>query len=224
MFSRISASLGLTLIICVVSTAPAAQTARDQTAESLARQVQAHYDNVRDFTADFEQAYQGGVLRQRTVERGRVAIKKPGRMRWEYTDPERKLFVSDGSQVYSYVPADQQVMVQALPEGHRATTPVLFLSGHGELLRDFTVETANGGPWPSDAHALKLTPKKREPEYEWLVLVVDTKSLVLRQLVTRDGQGGTSTFTFTNLRENVGLPDDRFVFKIPRNADVIRQG
>jgi outer membrane lipoprotein carrier protein len=223
MFSSLSASLGLAVTMVLASDVRDVG-AEQAAAESLARRVQAHYDRVRDFTADFEQAYQGGVLRQRTIERGRVSIKKPGRMRWEYTDPERKLFVSDGSQIYSYVPADHQVMVQALPQGDRASTPVLFLSGHGSLLRDFTVAAPGEGTWPSGTRALKLAPKKPEPEYEWLVLVVDAKSLALRQLVTRDAQGGTSTFTFTNLRENVGLPDDRFAFEIPRDADVIRQG
>ncbi|MPZ19867.1 MAG: hypothetical protein GEV06_18425 [Luteitalea sp.] len=223
MFSTVSAGLGLAVTMLLASDARGAG-AEQAAAESLARQVQTHYDGVRDFTADFEQAYQGGVLRQRTIERGRVSIKKPGRMRWEYTAPERKLFVSDGSQIYSYVPADHQVMVQGLPTGDRASTPVLFLSGHGSLLRDFTVAAPGDSSWPSGTRALKLAPKKPEPEYEWLVLVVDAKSLALRQLVTRDGQGGTSTFTFTNLRENVGLSDNRFVFEIPRDADVIRQG
>ncbi|MGH9159123.1 MAG: outer membrane lipoprotein chaperone LolA [Vicinamibacteraceae bacterium] len=224
MFSLLFAGLiSLAMTIAVATSVPAAAGGQAD-AESLARQVQAHYDGVRDFTADFEQAYRGGVLRQRTVERGRVSIKKPGRMRWEYTDPERKLFVSDGSQMYSYVPADHQVMVQALPSGDRASTPVLFLSGHGSLLRDFTVATPSDGSWPLGTRALKLMPKKPESEYAWLVLVVDAKSLALRQLMTRDAQGGTSTFTFTNLRENVGLADDRFAFEIPRGADVIRQG
>ena len=42
-------------------------------------------------------------------------------------------------------------------------------------------------------------------------------------LIARDGQGGTSTFTFTNLKENVKLSDDKFTFSIPRGADVVTQ-
>src|SRR5690606_524379 len=103
---------------------PCADAARAQPpsveGEALARAVQRHYDTVRDFTADFEQVYEGGVLRRRTVERGTVAISKPGRMRWDYTSPEAKLFVSDGAQIYFYVPADKQVRVSPMPEGDRA--------------------------------------------------------------------------------------------------------
>ncbi len=62
-----------------------------------------------------------------------------------------------------------------------------------------------------------------EPEYETLTLVVDAASYAWRQLIVVDGQGGTSTFTFTNLRENVGVPDSRFVFTMPKGVDVVTQ-
>src|SRR5262245_24690866 len=63
--------------------------------EQLAQQLQAHYDGIRDFTADFSQTYSGGVLRKTTTERGNLQVKKPGRMRWTYTSPEDKLFITD---------------------------------------------------------------------------------------------------------------------------------
>ena len=52
--------------------------------------------------------------------------------------------------------------------------------------------------------------------------MVDRASLALRMLIARDGQGGTSTFTFTNLKENVNIPDSKFVFTIPRGAEVVQ--
>jgi outer membrane lipoprotein-sorting protein len=66
-----------------------------------------------------------------------------------------------------------------------------------------------------------LTPKKREPEYDWLTLVVDPRTLNLLMLITVDTQGGRSTFTFSNLKENIGLADNQFVFRMPRNVDVV---
>ena len=66
---------------------------------------------MRDFTADFSHTYAGGVLKKTTTERGTLQVKKPGRMRWEYVEPEHKLFVSDGRKIYSYLPADKQVIV-----------------------------------------------------------------------------------------------------------------
>jgi outer membrane lipoprotein-sorting protein len=61
------------------------------------------------------------------------------------------------------------------------------------------------------------------PDYDRLTLVVDRATLGLRMLIARDAQGGTSTFVFTKLRENVGLGDSKFAFTIPRGADVVAQ-
>lgn len=212
--------------LVVLGTAAGATRAQQPSmeGEALAGAIQRHYDTVRDFTADFEQVYEGGVLRRRTVERGTVAISKPGRMRWDYTSPETKLFLSDGEQIYFYVPADKQVRVSPMPEGNRAPTPILFLAGRGNLVRDFHVEEA---PAPDDlpnVRALSLVPRQPEPEYASLAIVVDARSFALRRLVVTDAQGGASTFTFTNLKENAGVPDQRFTFRIPRGVDVIRQG
>ena len=75
-------------------------------------------------------------------------------MRWDYTAPEEKLFVSDGVKIYSYIPQDKQVIVSSVPRDDQATTPTLFLAGKGNLTRDFTpslVEPAAGrcppAPW-----------------------------------------------------------------------------
>jgi len=208
-------------IIGMLALAAGAQAAAPDDAATLAAAIQRHYDQVRDFQADFTHTYVGGILRKKTVERGHMAVRKPGRMRWTYTDPEQKVFVSDGNRIYSYVPADKQVYVAAVPAEDQATTPALFLAGKGDILRDFTVELATVPEAPPGSVALKLTPKRAEREYDWLKLVVDKSSLALRMLITSDSQGGLSTFTFSNLRENTGVADKEFVFVMPRGVDVI---
>lgn len=191
-------------------------------AAEIAQAVQQQYDRVKDFTADFSHTYEGGVLKKKASERGTVQIKKPGRMRWEYTAPEKKSFVSDGRKVYSYIPADKQVMVNNVPPDDEATTAVLFLAGKGNLTRDFKVSYADGaaeGTW-----ALRLDPKQQQNDYDWLVLGVDAKTLQIRSLTAADQQGGRSTFQFSNYRENTGVPDHVFAFRIPRGVDVINAG
>jgi outer membrane lipoprotein carrier protein len=199
-----------------------AQAPRQVSADEAARAIQKHYDQVRDFTADFTHTYQGGVLKKTITERGNVQIKKPGRMRWEYTSPERKTFVSDGRKIYSYVPADRQVVVADMPAQDEATTAVLFLAGKGDLTRDFSVSFTDVGA--ADRWSLRLEPRRKQRDYDWLVLGVDPKSLQIRRLVAADQQGGTSTFDFTNYRENTGLADKIFAFTIPRGVDVITSG
>src|SRR5688572_4845730 len=191
--------------------------AADLTAPELAQALQRKYDSISDFSAEFVHTYQGGVLKRQLTERGSVLVKKPGKMRWDYTQPERKQFVSDGTKIYFYIPADKQVVVSSVPADAEATTPALFLTGKGRLTRDFTPSLiALPTGLPAGSLALKLLPKSRQPDYDWLVLAVEPTTLVIRGLMTVDAQGGTSTFAFTKLKENVGLEDSQFAFKIPR--------
>jgi outer membrane lipoprotein-sorting protein len=74
---------------------------------------------------------------------------------------------------------------------------------------------------PAGSRTLKLVPKSRQRDYDWLILVVDPATLAIRGLVTVDDQGGKSSFLFTNLKENIGLADKDFAFKIPRGVDVV---
>jgi outer membrane lipoprotein carrier protein len=200
----------------------AAPRAADSTAPELATAIQKKIDGIRDFSTDFTHSYEGGVLKKQITERGHLLVKKPGKMRWDYTDPEKKEFVSDGVKMYSYIPADKQVTVASVPPEDEASTPTLFLAGKGSLTRDFTASLVDvpAGMGPG-ARGLKLVPKARQREYDWLILVVDPGTLAIRGLQTTDAQGGKSTFSFTNLKENVGLTDKEFAFKIPRGVDVV---
>jgi outer membrane lipoprotein carrier protein len=191
-------------------------------ADTVARALQQRYQTITDFSADFVHTYRGGVLRTKTSERGTVKIKKPGKMRWVYTAPEPKEFVSDGVKIYSHIPQDRQVLVSPVPADGDAATPALFLSGKGDIARDFTaaiVESPVAG-----AVGLKLTPKKPEPQYEYFVVATSQPGLQIRALATHDRQGGDSVITFMNLKENQGISDKEFAFRIPKGADVITNG
>jgi outer membrane lipoprotein carrier protein len=212
------------LIAAVVLAAGAPGHARpaDQTPSQLALALQRKYDRIRDFSTDFVHAYRGGVLNRTLTELGRLLVKKPGKMRWEYAAPDRKLFVSDGLKLYSYLPEDKQVFVSGVPPDDQAGTPALFLAGKGNLTRDFDASFAELPPeLPAGARGLKLVPKIPQPDYDWLILAVDPVTLALRGLVTVDAQGGISSFSFANLKENVGLADREFDFKIPRGVDLV---
>jgi outer membrane lipoprotein-sorting protein len=113
-------------------------------------------------------------------------------------------------------------MVSTVPPGDSASGPALFLAGKGNLLRDYTPAlTEVPAGMPPGTKALKLVPKKAQPDYDWIVLLVDQATLGLRGLMSTDAQGGTSTFTFANLKENVNPADKEFAFQIPRGVDVV---
>jgi outer membrane lipoprotein carrier protein len=206
------------LLSAIVAAVPAAE----QSASELAAAVQKKIDGIKDFSTDFTHAYEGGVLRKQITERGHLIVKKPGKMRWDYTSPETKQFISDGVKMYSYMPQDKQVIVSSVPPDDQATTPALFLAGKGSLTRDFTASLVDApAGMPAGTRGLKLVPKTRQQDYDWLMLVVDPGTLAIRGLQTVDAQGGKSSFSFVNLQENVGLADKDFAFKMPRGVDVV---
>ena len=220
---RASLVLLATVVAIVRATAQApAPLSSDQItapAAEVAAALQRKYDTIKDFSATFTQIYEGGVLRRKAIEGGTVYIKKPGKMRWDYTTPQKKLFVSDGETLFMYFPDDKQVMKNPVPDQEQATSAVLFLMGKGNLTRDFDVRYGDGGT--PDTYVLRLDPRIRQAEYDWLQVAVDRQTLQIRSLTAADAQGGRSTFEFTNFKENPGLADKMFQFSIPRGTEVI---
>jgi outer membrane lipoprotein carrier protein len=185
-------------------------------AEALARRIEQRHGRVADLTARFIQTYRSGLLAQEVVESGTVSLKRPGRMLWEYRDPEKKTFVSDGKTFYFYVPADRQVIVRE-QAGQRGI-PALLLSGREDLLAEFD---ASMEPPPAPGRQrLRLTPKKADPEVERVFLDVDLGDRI-RAVAVRDAQGNESRFEFEGIRENVGLPDRLFRFEVPQGVEVV---
>jgi outer membrane lipoprotein carrier protein len=218
-FAALISVTSIVLLAAPVSARPqTAQRPVNPSAQQVAAALQTKYDGIRDFTADFTQQYESTVLKRKITERGKVQVKKPGRMRWDYTAPEKKLFVSDGTRIYLWVPADNQVTKSAVPRQDEATTAVLFLVGKGNLTRDFQVTFGENAP--AGTYSLRLDPKLPERDYDWLQLVIDQKTLQIQSLAFGDRQGGRSTFQLSNFKENVGLSDNIFAFKIPAGADV----
>lgn len=229
--ARPDARLAVFLILLLPGAAPAAARQGGTAAIAsdvvtppaleIAAALQRKYDAIKSFSADFTQTYEGGLLRRKAVESGKVFIEKPGRMRWEYERPQKKLFVSDGKTLYTYFPDDKQVLRSAMPAHDQATSAVMFLLGKGDVSRDFTVRYAKEGQ--PDAYVLRLEPRSRQAEYDWLEVTADRETLQIRSLTAADAQGGTSTFTFSKFRENPRLTSKLFEFTIPRGAEVIDQ-
>jgi len=190
--------------------------AEESAAESLVRRLEAHEARVADLTARFVQTYRSGVLGREVVERGVLSIKRPGRMLWEYKDPEKKTFVADGKSYYFYVPADRQVVVR--DQDRERSIPSLLLSGQGDILSQFEVGLEGT---PSGRPRLRLTPRKPEPEFERVFVDLDAADRV-RGIQVEDAQGDRSRFEFDDIRENVDLPDRLFRFQVPPGVEVIR--
>lgn len=211
---------GISVLVLAAMTVAAATVATaagqaPQPAE-LAARLQAHYDTVRSFTADFSQTYEGGPLNLPTTERGTLKLKKPGRFRMEYTQPMKKTFVADGVMIYSLFHEDKVGSRAPMPREDEASTALQFIAGRGHLTRDFTAQMP--GVQPEGEWHLVLTPRTRQAEYDRLTLMVDRSTLALRGFSWTDGQGGTTTTRLQNLRENAQVSDSDFDFVFPRGV------
>jgi outer membrane lipoprotein carrier protein len=194
--------------------APPAPSAPPSAAE-LARRIERRHLAATDMTARFVQTYRSGLIGREVVERGVLSIKRPGRMLWEYRQPEKKTFVADGKSFYFYVPADKQVVVRS--QAAEKSIPALLLSGQANLLSEFeaSVETA-----PPGRQRLRLVPRKADPDVQWVTVDVDENDRI-RAIAVTDVQGNRSRFEFDGIRENVGLQDRLFQFRAPPGVEVV---
>lgn len=195
------------------------------TAQSIALRMQERYNRIRDFQADFVQTFRGGLFPSKDPSKnqreGHVYVKRPGRMRWVYSKPTKEEVGWDGKKFYQYLPdANQANVADASLEGN-TTIGVLFLSGKGDILRDFTPSLAP--ITQAGTLALKLTPKQ-DPDGEFFVVVIDNKSGRLTSFVHTDNQGGETTTRFVNLKEDTGIPDSRFEFSPPKGTIISSAG
>jgi outer membrane lipoprotein carrier protein len=194
---------------------PPARTPNPE-AEAVARRIERRHHTVSDLTARFVQTYRSGLIGREVVEKGVVSIKRPGRMLWEYREPEKKTFVADGKSFYFYVPADKQVIVRS--QARDKSLPALLLSGQSNLLGEFEVSLDEMAPL--GMKRLRLVPRKADPEVEWVTLDVDASDRI-RAIAVMDVQGNRSRFEFDGIKENVGLKDSLFNFRAPSGVEVV---
>jgi len=209
-----SAALLFAVLLAAGSAAPAEDPGL---AESLVKRIEERQASTTDLVARFVQSYRSGLLGRELVERGVVSIKRPGRMRWEYQDPEEKLFISDGETFYFYVPEDKQVIVQEQDEQRSLAARLLF--GQGGLLEEF--EALLEEPFEEGVLRVRLTPRREDAELERAFIDVEPSGLV-RSILLEDVQGNRTQFRFEELKENTGLKDELFRFEVPSGVEVIR--
>jgi len=181
-------------------------------ARSLARKVQAFYESTRDLRGGFVQTYAYAAVGRKQVSRGTVAVKKPGRMRWDYESPSPKTIAVVGSRLVQYEPEVNQAYVDERFDATAMSAAVTFLLGKGSLEAEFEVSLGEGG-------TLVLRPRKPDSRVETVALFVGPAGEVTRTQVT-DGQGNVNDIAFQDLRRNAGLEDRDFEVKLP--ADVHR--
>lgn len=202
-------------------TAPPPAEAAADCAEPTARRVQVHYESIRDLSADFEQTARNAVLgsgpgAEPATTRGRVVFAKPGRMRWEYREPEPSLVVSDGHTLWTYDPGLGEAQRLEGAESLVSGAAIQFLLGEGDLLESFRVSALDCGARP-----VRLLLEPREPaSYERLTLDVSPDGGV-RVSEVSDLFGNVTRVAFSNVRTNTTPDPATFRFEPPQGVQVI---
>lgn len=196
---------------------------------------------ILDFQADFFQQSRLSSLDRTQRGRGQVAVKfdrsRSGRapaakFRWDYNQPSEQEIVSDGKTMWVYLPENRQVIqsdIETVAQS-RPDDPVTFLTGLGNLSRDFQATWGSPNRDPEGNWILELKPRRPSPLIQRLLIVVDKDAVGGRKrdvfpiLSTNviDPSGNSTVIEFSSVKVNRGIPDSRFNFIRPAGVEVIR--
>lgn len=200
------------LAVCVAMLALAAQ---GRELQEVLKAVERRYNGAATLESQFEQRQlvQG---RARRSETGRLVLRKPGRMRWEYSQPAGKLFVSDGKWVYFYSPSENRAEKAKLKEADDFRAPLAFLLGRLDFRKtfsDFSMKDVGGET------VIAAQPKSDRLPYRQVEFTV-TAGNAIRRLVVRGVDGTDMEFLFTAERLNVAVGEAEFKFVPPAGVTV----
>jgi outer membrane lipoprotein carrier protein len=218
---RLSSFLALvlcSLLICAPASAQDFGTL--SSVQEILSAVEGVYGGVEALQADFVQVSRSAALGDEQRQKGRVVVKRPRKMRWEFTAPDKKLFLTDGATMWIWSPSDNQVIVYKDFSSNGSDVTGL-LSDLNKLNELFTVELVadEGG---DRAYVLDLTPKgEGAGNFKQLRISFTKRKLLVERVLLTDQFDNVTDLTFTAVRLDAKVEEDSFVFQIPAGAEVI---
>ena len=206
--------LGLAVVLACCLPVRAAETSPAM--DEVVRSIESRYGALTDLTAKITQKnFLKSVGKTQTFD-GIVLIRKPGKLRIEYSNGQT--ITIDGKDAWFYSKKSEQAIRRTFRDFEQANIPVAFLLGAGHIREDFTVTA----PDPDKPRMLELLPKKPGAAMKKLRLQADGAGRIT-QLVIHDKSGNTSDLAFSGVAEDTGLADSIFQFKVPKGTEVIEQ-
>lgn len=182
---------------------------------AVVERVQAFYVDTRQLTALFRQTYTNTTFGKKSVSDGKLWIKKPGKMRWDYRGKQRKVnksFISDGVTLWAVEHDNKQVFKKSI-EDDLLPVAITFLYGKGDLARDFQAALDTSGKYGKQSdYVLELTPRAPSAQYKTLYLVVDPADFRVKESIVIEASGNTNHFRFFSPDIKAPVKDSWFVF------------
>lgn len=177
--------------------------------------VDDHYNHLSSLRTRYTERYSGMGLTR--TESGTLLLKKPGRMRWSYDQPQGKLFLFDGKFAWFYTPGDPQAQRISAKQMDDLRTPLRFLLGHTQLAKE--LDNITVAP-DSTGFRIAGVPKGLSARVKELSLHV-TSAGAITQMKLEELDGATTEFTFTDPQENIPTRDTDFLFTPPPGVAVV---
>lgn len=197
----------------------AARAATSPDLADILKGVESRYNGARTLEVQFQQTYDVPRRGPKT-EAGTLFLRKPGRMRWQYTDPAGKLFISDGKFIWLYVPAGNRVERSKVKESEDMRAPLAFLLGRVDFNRDFkrfVTRAKEGDTW------ITAEPRSDRAPYTQVQFRVGP-AYEIRELEVIGQDNSTMSFRFANEKLNPRLGENLFRFQPPPGAQVMEEG
>jgi outer membrane lipoprotein carrier protein len=213
------------VVFCVSPVITGAEDDFSRDVQSLVDKVDARYSKIKDFRADFTQETRIEGFDSPLTSSGRVFIKKPGLLRWDYEEPSIEHIVVNGDNVQMFVPEYNQVIRGSLTRMAATKGPLQLLQGAGKLAEQFAVKpTGDGERGQGGLPLLTLIPKKlpgQESPISHIVSEIQPKTFLIQTVSLFETSGNISTFRFNNLRANTGLDRKAFSLDLPKDVVVV---
>ncbi len=191
--------------------------------EEYVSRLESSYHDVKTLRAEFIQTYiSGGRTR---AESGTVYFARGGQMRWDYREPEEKLFLSDGKKLFLYVPAEKQLTRSPAKSSDDARVPFRLLLSRLNLHRVFgQIEFADQALMPEPGNeVLRVLPKRGDEESFSEVLMELTPTFDIRRLVIHYADQSSMEFAFDRVARNADVSPTLFRFSPPAGTEIIDQ-
>jgi outer membrane lipoprotein carrier protein len=195
--------------------------AQDRLAElkRLADAVDKHYNSLASLEVNFSESFRGGGLAR--TESGKMWLKKPGKMRWEYQTPVSKLFMTNGKVAWFYVPGEHQARRASLGSLDDLRSPLRYLLGHTKLEKEFSaLNFSNRQPDRAGDFTIAGVPKGMEDRISKVEMEITPDHQICRiSIYSLDGS--VTEFRFSDERDNVAVANQRFQFVPPPGVEVL---
>ncbi len=205
-----------------------------ETPEETASRLQKRYDKIQSLTFEFNQDTRGQLSGRPKKGSGQAFFvkigdkKKTGKMRWNYSAPDKQILVSDGINFSMYFASLSQMIVTPSKALEQDLT-YSFFTGAGNLLEDFTVLPPDQpGRSEDSTKVIKLIPKSKASQVASIQLWVTSDSLV-RRIAILDHFDTLTVLNFSKLKVNTLDPNDEelmkrlFSFIPPAGTEIIYQ-